>query len=306
MKIIMYFAIIGIVVIIFSQKSISAQGCSDAGFCSMNSIKDNEKTDSTSDAKNQIKFGLNYGTAQNNVLIFTSYGEYSRNIGKKISTSIKLLYSVHHGDITTTNGLTDFIVSLNYKITGNLKVIGGFKIPFNKSNYEENGNSLPMAYQTSLGTYDVIVGLSQHINLFGITLAIQQPLSENNNTFFWEDFLNNSNYSKFLSTNAYERKGDILLRLSYYTKFRNDKFVFIPSLLPIYHLGNDTYINKSGVSTKINGSQGLTLNLNTLLQYKMSKTSYVELSLGAPVIARKIRPDGLSQFAIGIEYVVNF
>jgi len=32
----------------------------------------------------------------------------------------------------------------------------------------------------------------------------------------------------------------------------------------------------------------------------------LEFNVGAPIMARKNRPDGLSQFAVALEYIVSF
>lgn len=291
---------------LFFTLYIKAQGCSDAGFCTINSIKSEENADSIKTTKNQIKSGFSFGEAQNFVSIINPYIEYSRSFNEKLSTSFKVLYSIHHGEIATTQGFSDAIFSLDYKAYSRFKIIGGFKLPFNRSNITNNGNNLPMSYQTSLGTYDLILGANFNYATFVITVAYQQPLIQNKNSFFAEDYADNSNFSKFISTNAYNRSGDVLIRLAYYTKFKNKKLLLISSLLPIYHLGNDSYKNKDGEIESIIGSEGLTLNLNAFLKYEINEKNSLEFSAGAPVISRKIRPDGLSQFSIGIEYLVNF
>ena len=82
--------------------------------------------------------------------------------------------------------------------------------------------------------------------------------------------------------------------------------VFISSLLPIYHTGDDSFVNKQNERQKIKGSKGITLNLNIFYHYKFTKNREIEFSFGAPIVSRKSRPDGLSQFALGIEYSLNF
>lgn len=110
----------------------------------------------------------------------------------------------------------------------------------------------------------------------------------------------------YLSTQGYHRNGDILVRLSYPVNSGNKKITLIPSVLPIYHLGNDSYIDNTGQRAEIIGSGGLTLNLNLFLRYRVSESNHIEISAGAPVIARTARPDGLSQFSIGVEYGIDF
>lgn len=292
--------------VLFFSINLKAQGCSDAGFCTVNSIKTDENTDTLKTIKNQFKFGLTFGDTKYKVSIINPYVEYTRYLNKKLSASFKVFSSVHHGDLTTTQSISDAILTLNYKLPHKIKVVGGVKLPFNKSNISDNGVSLPMAYQTSLGTFDIILGANYNYKSFVFTAAYQQPLTQNRNTFLSENYPDDINYSKYISTNGYQRSGDVLIRLTYYSQFKNKKLLLISSLLPIYHLRNDTYINKNGEKISIVGSEGLTLNLNAFMKYKIDENNSLEFSAGAPVISRKNRPDGLSQLSIGIEYLVNF
>ena len=82
--------------------------------------------------------------------------------------------------------------------------------------------------------------------------------------------------------------------------------VLISSILPIYHIGDDSFVNKQNETQDIIGSKGLTLNLNIFYQYKFSDSRTIEFSVGAPVVSREVRPDGLSQFALGVEYSITF
>ena len=163
-----------------------------------------------------------------------------------------------------------------------------------------------MSYQTSLGTIDVIAGISYTKKNLSLTLAYQQPLTQNKNKFFIEDYTSEQIDSNYISTNSYYRESDILLRLSYNYNFKNKKMTLISSILPIYHIGDDSFVNKENQKQNIPGSKGLTLNLNIFYQYKLTDSQKIEFSVGAPVVSRESRPDGLSQFAVGLEYSINF
>lgn len=65
------------------------QGCSDAGFCSMNSIK-SSSDDSLSSKNNQIKISGFYGIADNFVSVWGNAFEYTRKISGKIELDLKL------------------------------------------------------------------------------------------------------------------------------------------------------------------------------------------------------------------------
>lgn len=289
-----------------ASANVYSQGCSDAGFCTVHSIKTKEPVDTIKNFKNQFKVGFSFGMAQNKIAIYTPYGEFTRRFNPRISVTVKLLSAVHHGELSTTFGISDAVITTDYQLAEKLQLVAGMKIPFNDADKKKNDLSLPMAYQTSLGSTDMILGLSFIQNALIITTAFQQPLIQNRNGFDISDYSEEMLQGVYYSTNGYKRKGDVLLRISQHVRFRNNKYLFIPSILPIYHLGNDSYLDNTGSRIDIIDSGGLTLNLNVFLQYKLTSSTRIELSAGAPVIARKVRPDGLSKFAVGVEYGVDF
>ncbi|WP_394759494.1 hypothetical protein [Flavobacterium sp.] len=291
-----------------------AQGCSDAGFCSIDGIKQNDivTNDSlvtpSSSFDNTIKTGLSIGNTRYSVWILNSYISYSRQVNNKITAAIKLDGQYRIGSLTQVVGLSDITLSLSYKIQKSLGVIIGGKIPFSDADRKYNGNVMPMAYQTSLGTYDAIVGANYFYKNFFVALGWQQPLIQNSNTYVDGNFSVEELGSSYLETNNYKRAGDVLLRLSYNHKPQTSmkKFSFTYSLLPIYHLKNDQYTNEYNNIVEILDSNGLTLNTNIVTNYKINSKTAFELSTGFPVIARKVRPDGLSQFAVTIELIKKF
>jgi hypothetical protein len=291
--------------IVISYSGLS-QGCSDAGFCTVGIMKPDVNETEAQNVKHQVKTGVSFGVAQYGVSVFTPYLEYNRRFGDKTQASVKLLAGLHSGELATTFGMSDVLVQVNHRIWNQITALLGVKIPFNHSTLTKKGKALPMAYQTSLGTFDFIVGATYHLQAFSISWGYQQPVFQNKNSFLAADFPTNSPEAEYLSTNAYTRKADILLRISYNIPLRDTKFNLITSVLPIYHLGNDRYQNKAGESVAIVGSKGLTLNLNVFLKYHINERSQIELIVGVPVVSRKVRPDGLSQFAVGIAYGINF
>ena len=287
----------------FKVPNLNAQGCSDAGFCTIHSIKP-QLEDSTFTSNNTFKLGTAYGVAQYNVLVITPYLEYTRRHGK-LGFSAKLLMGVRSGELTTTSGLADIILSTSWQTSPKLQLSGAIKLPFNKADKTANGLPLPMAYQTSLGTTDLILGASFKINEWLVSTAWQQPLNQNNNAFLFDDYPDGELNDPYLSTNGYKRKGDVLVRISR-SAILSEKMTLSYSLLPIYHLGNDSYLNSNGEELSIYKSKGLTLNLNAFVQYQLNESSALEFNVGAPIMARKNRPDGLSQFAVALEYIVSF
>lgn len=282
-----------------------SQGCSDAGFCTVHYV--NADTFPANDKlNNSFKVSMNYGVAKPAVSIFSPYVEYTRRTGSKLSISTRLLFGARYGDLASTNGVADALISSTYSLNQKLQLTAGAKLPFNKADKEINGKDLPMAYQISLGTFDMIFGVGYNHNSFRFAFAYQQPIQQNSNEFKTSDYSPYDLNNNYLSTYKYERSGDVLFRFSYFTSFAKNKYSLTTSILPIYHINNDTFENALNKRTVIDKSKGLTLNLNLFLTYKLNYFSSIEFIVGAPIIAREVRPDGLSQFTTGIEYAIQF
>ncbi len=296
--------LIAVFVLYLSPPKGKAQGCGDAGACSINALKPGEENNVA--LRNSLKTGFALGHAQYGVFILASYTEYQRQIDKRLNGSLKVTGSLLYGRLATNVGLSDLYASMSYELVSKLRLIAAIKFPFNKSDKKKNGLPLPMSYQTSLGTTDVILGISYARKTFLAGVAFQQPLRQNNNHFRLSDYPAGSIDTNYLTTNEYHRQSDILLRFSYVHHFNANQSSLTGGLLPIYHLGNDTYLDASGERKEIAHSAGLTFNLNLFYRYPLKDRQSIELSLGIPVISRKARPDGLSSISTGLQYKVLF
>jgi hypothetical protein len=299
---------------LFVQSGIKilAQGCSDAGFCTIHSIKNNtEREDEGTKTNNELLIGLSFGKGERSVSVYTTYAEYTRNFSRNTSATARISFAAISGELANTNGPGDIYLSINHGIGAGSRwhksVVAGLKFPLDRSNIVKNGIHLPMPYQTSLGTTDLIAGLNILRNAFGATLAFQLPLqSSNSNRFLPADYPNNKYASEYLPTNQFRRKGDVLLRTSWNVQ-AGKKFSIRPSLLGIYHLANDSYLDSLKMRIPIPASKGLTLNANLFIDYRLSTESKFEISFATPFLVRKNRPDGLTRsFVAAIEYKINF
>jgi hypothetical protein len=288
-----------------------AQGCSDAGFCTIHSIKNNTGAFSKDTKNNEVSVGFNFGKGERSTSYYNWELEYTRRLTERTSVTGKIGYSFINGELANTNGLSDLFLSVNHAFDLKRKwqksFIVGLKIPFNQSDIVKNGIHLPMPYQTSLGTTDLVLGLSVTRNSFGATIAVQQPLKPvNDNQFLAENYPSFPLANKYLPSNKFSRKGDVLLRLSYNFDL-NKKISVRPSLLSIYHEANDTYVDANNVRRKIAKSAGLTANANVFVDYRLKNGSGFELSLGTPFVVRTNRPDGLTRsFVAALNYKFNF
>ena len=304
MKLRLLKTLVTLILILFVTTQSQAQGCSDAGFCSVgNGFKSMDVS-----LKNNFEVGAIYGIAEENVDVYSQYASYTRDFNSKFSMSFKVTSQFATGDFGTSANLSDAYVTGNYKFKlaskSRLSVLMGFKVPFNSANEKIDGNSLPMVYQSSLGTYDVISGVSLTFDKWDFNVAYQLPLTKYNKNSYFSGSLSTTD---FQSTNLFGRKSDGLFRATYKIKTSNEKFTFKPNVLVIYHFGEDTFENTIGVREKIAGSDGLTLNANVIASYKLGFNSFLETSVAVPLVVREARPDGLTrEFTIGLAYKVNF
>ena len=73
------FKILTIFILSLTTYYANAQGCSDAGFCTISSIKPNS-SDTVTENTNQVKVGVSLGSADNSISIFGNYIEYNRQV----------------------------------------------------------------------------------------------------------------------------------------------------------------------------------------------------------------------------------
>ncbi len=271
-----------------------AQGCSDAGFCTLYNLKPIGEDSRSETRLNSIKSGASYGKGDHGVGAWGGYLEFDRVFGHDINVNAKLTFASQSGTATTLTGVSDLFLSVNHQWIGDANVTVALKIPMNNADKTLNGKSLPMDYQTSLGTIDLIIGAGYKLGEISIQAAIQQPRSKNKNTFLASDYPAGSEFTEFQSTNKFVRKGDVLLRVSRGFSL-NDQWRITPGILPIYHLADDEFTDAGGIGVEIAGSRVLTLNGNVFIEYMIDPANAVELNFGAPFITRDARPDGLTR-----------
>jgi hypothetical protein len=281
-----------------------AQGCSDAGICSVG----NSFTSELAENKNEIEIGGVFGKGEADVTSILVYITYTRNFSEKFSLSEKITYSQASGNFGTRGQFGDVFLIGNYKfkkaINKQWSTLFGFKLPLSSSNLKINGYPIPLDYQASLGTFDGIVGINLNYKKWDFNAALQLPIINNNKNSYFKEY---SGSNDFPSTNLFERKPDVLFRSIYTLKTNNKKFIFKPNLLFIYHLGEDSFENIFGKRERIPGSEGLTINGNLISSYVINSKSSIELSLATPFVVRTIRPDGLTRsITAGFVYKRSF
>jgi hypothetical protein len=276
-----------------------AQGCSDAGFCSIGALRQQHSRD-TIKTKQQLGFSTATGLGDENVLVITpalQYDYFSKS-GYQLQARVTANYA--NGNLGNTFKPGDVYLSAtrHFKTrTVRWAFTLGTKLPFNQADAKAGNRPLPMQYQSSLGTVDVIGGIHAEIQSWQFAAGVQLPLTgRNRNGFLPAYWPGNEKAAAYPSTLDFDRKPDVLLRAAYALPTKG-KLKLSAGALAIYHLGKDTYIN-ANISNRpiaIEGSDGLTLNVTASLQYELNKKLRFSLMGGTPVAVRDVRPDGLTR-----------
>ncbi|MES2647977.1 MAG: hypothetical protein V4717_13945 [Bacteroidota bacterium] len=285
----------------------SAQGCSDAGFCSIGNLN-HQSADSQPNFKQYLKLTMPAGVGDEDVFVFTPGLEYGFQ-KQRWQFSGKVTGNYASGNLGNATGPGDVFLSSTYQLPSSSKwktsVTIGTKLPLNQGNLKENNLSLPMQYQSSLGTIDLISGVALKNEKWKVAAGWQQPLTGINRNNFLPQYWPDGKAAAFPSTNDFNRKGDVLLRTSY-RFIKNAKWSLEGGLLGIYHLGEDTYIdaNISNKPIAIKGSAGLTLNATASLERMLNKRWALGLVGGIPLVVRDVRPDGLTRSFVVAPHII--
>jgi hypothetical protein len=300
-----------------------AQGCSDAGFCTMGAMKPDQPYNKKIAVKlRSMEVSFYRGSTTLTPIIYVATADMNFSLNRKTSFQIKVPFQYVQGRLATTSSLSDLSLCVTRNIYSSDKFdlnwsVGG-KIPSNRSDFfRSDGNALPMYYQTSLGTWDVISGISLINRKWLIATGIQIPLNQNNNQFDWHRWDNGHPddpdefaYVQQYPNSTYLKRGtDVMLRVE--RNFRLSRFNFSVGLLPIYRITSDVVTNFKGVRTsfdlKGNEAHGLAMSWITTAGYNFSVRSGIKLLVGHKIMQRAYSPDGLTrELVTSFTYIYRF
>ncbi|MBC8034727.1 MAG: hypothetical protein H7Y03_11310 [Chitinophagaceae bacterium] len=280
-----------------------AQGCSDAGFCSLGGLKGSKPFA----VIHLLSIGSGFGAGEEGTSIIQSYLEYTYRHSDKWSFQTKLTSLYASGFLGKAFNLGDIYGLATYSLSNSKRnkwsLLGGFKIPLTASNAKHKGRPLPMDYQSGVGTYDIIAGVNYLLNEeWEFSTGVQIPLININKNTFFPDEYEDIRATNFSPTNNFRRNADVLLRVGRAFNAGNN-LTLKPSLLSIFHVGEDSYENRFGRRSSIDGSGGLTLNAGLNVTKSFSDGNQLELIVASPFIVREERPDGLTRsFVVNLQY----
>jgi hypothetical protein len=247
-----------------------------------------------------IEVSFYRGTTPLTPIIYVATADLNFSLNSRTSFQIKLPFQAVRGQLARTSGVGDISLCVTRTLVSNEKFdvnfsIGG-KIPSNNSSKDVDGLPLPMYYQTSLGTYDFITGISVISRKWLFATGIQHPFNKNGNQFLWEawqgtseeDYINRYNQSKEL-----KRGTDIMLRVE--RNWRFSRLNFSLGILPIYRINNDEISLANGTRVKPQGAKGLALSGIFTAGYSFNVKSGIKFLAGHRIVQRDTNPDGLTR-----------
>lgn len=296
-----------LVLLISANKTAFSQGCSDAGFCTMGAMKPDQPFNKKVPIKlRSMELSFYRGTTTLSPVVYVTTLDMSFNvIDNKTFIQVKLPYQAARGNFGKTSSLSDISFCITRNIFTSEKfdiglTLGG-KIPTNDSNLKDDefGLSLPMYYQTSLGTYDAIAGISLVNRKWLFATGIQHPFNKTGNQFRWGEWIPvYEGGPEYVMDNdlCYELKRgtDIMLRVE--RNFRYARFNFSVGLLPIWRITKDEIFSTNlNERVKLDGTLGMALSGIVTAGYSFNVKSGVRLLVGKKITQRDVNPDGLTR-----------
>lgn len=297
----------------FIHNNTYAQGCSDAGFCTIGSLNPQIIADTLGDErylKNNFHLSPTFAIGEQGVAIWQYTPEINLTLVKGLMWQAKMPYTYIYGNLGSNYGIGDVSTSLTYthffKKTTSLAFTLGSKIATHDAGTCENGRPLPMPYQRSLGTYDGIVGVKFMYKTWNFSAGYQMVLAnKNENGFLASRWTGDEDAQQYFVSNKLNRGDDMLLRAE--KVFMVKKLNLSAGLLGIYRLNKDKYTDASGTETELAGSSGMTVNITGSATYVFTPKSSLGMNFGFPVLVRETRADGLTRsMVVSIVYQINF
>lgn len=265
----------------------NAQGCSDAGFCTVGALKG-----TTTNKQNSIAISTAISSGENGTSIIAPQLELKKSIGKEGYLEGRLPINMASGEAGSHTGIGDLMLTYTRPLVKKLALNAtiGTRVSLGDATATDQNQPLPMPYQSNLGTTDLILGVSAKWKKFvSAAVGYQQPIIQYNNNQY---SVTTSTYNTYFESANLERSGDVLFRVQGHYDW--EKLGISAGPLLIYHLANDKVTYANGTTASIIGSQGLTVNLTGNIYYKISNWQ-IDLSAGSPVQVRTTRPDGLTK-----------
>jgi len=304
------FAMLSGIVISFSQ------GCSDSGFCTMGAIKPDQIYIPKIRVRiNAVELTQHFGYSKYGDQIYSTFMDVNVGLSRNTNVQFRLpAYTSIRGNMPTTTGWGDYFVNLSQTLVSRDRYQVNFTLGariFNREQSENRsgeGQSMPLYQQTSLGSDDLIAGVSVLSRKWMIASAYKHPVNRVKNNFHSDQWRENPLYETvqvYTPSAGLLPGADIMFRIE--RSFRFAQWSFSTGILNIYRINRDEILDGSGNSIPLNGTQGLASNFLTGTRYRFNVHSSVKLLMAFKIRERYLNPDGLSRdFVSQIAYEYRF
>jgi hypothetical protein len=213
-----------------------------------------------------------------------------------LSTDFLITSLYQSNDLIGMGGLGDLFGMINLKLSKKTTLSVGTKMPLSNGDLRYNGYSMPMDYQPSLGTYDLIAGITRQFAGFDFAFAYQKSLNSNENTYY-----------EISKSTGFYRSPELMARFSYPLNYSKNVRV-TPGIQPVYHLSNDKKLDENSNWIQLNNSKGLCVNAQLFIESKLSTHHSFQTTIsGTPYKQMRHRPDGLYKIIyVLFEYQYSF
>jgi hypothetical protein len=278
-----------LLVIVSGYSSQIIAQCSDAGVCSVGHTMD-DNNDNILDLNVGYKFGSSGKEDDVKYHSFQLAAIY--NVFEKTTLQISIPYNIQSGPLGDVNGIGDLLISVTHNFISDNNSSLDASIGAKFAAGEDNADNLPMAYQSGLGSNDILFALNYTYKNIGFGVGYQIAGGRNKNVI------------------KLERGDDLLLRASY--NLLLDKFTITPQLLFIKRLAKSSILDTSSMTSSesfidVEKSDQSQLNLLTVVQYQIDKNYSLFADFAVPFIKREVNVDGLTRsFSASIGVQLNF
>ena len=278
-----------IIIITGNSYQVIAQ-CSDAGVCSVGHTM-GEDNDNILNLNLGYKFGSSGKEDEVKYHSFQFGAVY--NFLEKTSLQLAIPYNIQSGPLGDVNGIGDLLISITHNIidanNSNLDASIGAKF----GTGDDNTDNLPMAYQSGLGSNDILLALNYTYMNLGFGVGYQLAGGRNNNFI------------------RLERGDDLLVRASY--NLILDQIRITPQLLFIQRLAESSILDTSSTSStetfvEVDNSDQTQLNFLTTFLYQINENYSLFADFAIPFIKREVNVDGLTRSfsaSLGVQININ-
>jgi hypothetical protein len=288
-----------------------AQGCSDSGFCTMGAMRPDQPYAQKVKIKlHSIELTQHLGHTKFGDWVHATFIDANFSLGRKNFFQLRLpSYAIIEGNMPTVRGWGDTFFSFTRQLVATEQfqvnaTLGG-KI---YTSMTQSDDAMPLYQQTTLGSNDLMMGVSMISKKWMVAVGYQKPLNGTRNNFnptnfegsVFEDVAKN-----YTASAGLYRGDDIALRVE--RNFRLARWNFFIGSLNLIRVTADQRLDSEGKLTAVEGSTGLASNILIGGGYQFNIHSGIRLLVAGKLTERAQNPDGLSRdFVAQLAYVVRF